>query len=274
MLGMVVIFFAIALHNKSNQNCHNPASNEAVHQSSVRCFVGSNVERIATNTNQGQTKEDKKYELEISNHEAQIDMAWSAKIGVLLGLLGSYLLYWTLCYTRDAADASKKTLGIADKTLKETVSANRRSQRAYLAVERAFVINVIVGQPIKLKVTIENYGPTPAKMLGSAETCGIFINGVKTPLNPPKETFTDLMPPTGKRHFTIVSSNELTSEQLTDIRMGKKIAMGAVSIIYEDIFNIKRTFSYMGTVDKVLINKNDSLRYAFAQEIENKKTAQ
>lgn len=165
---IVALVTAISLHNQTYNNCHTPNKNDGMDGSFLTCPISQNVERVTANTNQGKTQEQKKQELQIADHEAQIDMAWYAKIGVLLGLFGSVLLYWTLSYTRDAASAASKTLDVARDTLAEAKNATRRELRAYIYCHPPNITRIhdFCCDPSKLDLTfefeIENKGQTPA----------------------------------------------------------------------------------------------------------------
>ena len=154
-----------------------------MHQSLVTCPVGQDIERVTSNANQRQTKEQKKYEAEISDHKAQVEMAWYAKIGVLLGIFGSILLYWTLSYTRDAATAANETLKIAKETLADTRENTRRELRAYLSVQNVKIMGKVStsagANDTLVTFDVVNSGQTPAyNVTASIWALGIHSAGL------------------------------------------------------------------------------------------------
>ena len=86
-------------------------------------------------------------------------MARYALGGIIIGIIGTILLFKTVLYTRDAAESAADTLGVARDTLDQSKIANRRSQRAYVQADSAKFSDSDIPR-IVLKVS--NTGNTPA----------------------------------------------------------------------------------------------------------------
>jgi len=158
---MLVMVMGISLYNQSGKSYQSPNYTEPVTQS-VISPIHKRIKGISANKNEREQEQKEKGFFEIADHKAQIRMSTYALYGILLGILGSYLLLRTLLYTRDAATAANQTLGVARNTLTETKSNSRRELRAYLAIHIvAKNINETSGVPT-IYIRFHNRGISPA----------------------------------------------------------------------------------------------------------------
>lgn len=58
-LFVACLVIGIGSYNKSYNNCHTATKDAPMHQSLVTCPVGQDIERVTSNANQRQTKEQK-----------------------------------------------------------------------------------------------------------------------------------------------------------------------------------------------------------------------
>jgi hypothetical protein len=111
---------------EEHRNTNTPPENKPVEKSVTSGTVSQNIKRVPSNDNKGNKQYNKREQsptqeserLKFLDHIAQINMAVTAWIGIVLGVFGAGLLYFTLRYTRDAAKAAGDTLNIARNATK------------------------------------------------------------------------------------------------------------------------------------------------------------
>ena len=135
--------------------------------------IERNTDRVAKaleaqNTRESSAEENKRAR---ENLEAQQKMANAASATVVVAsveatitLVGVLLVGWTLYHTRRAANEAKRAADAANKTVAQSEIFSKQDLRAYLGVEKMRVKSE-VGQKIRLRVPIKNWGKTPARRI-------------------------------------------------------------------------------------------------------------
>jgi len=165
ILGMIVTMFAALTYGYEIENCHAKNTYSQVPESIFGCPISEDIERITAQENQWAYDDQQRQEIKIADHKAQVEMAYYAKVGLILALFGSWLLYWTLSYTRDAAQAAAKTLGIAHDTLTHSKEVSLTEQRPWIFIERDVACEFNFserGVQLYWRYVVQNIGKTPA----------------------------------------------------------------------------------------------------------------
>ncbi len=137
--------------------------------------------------NQKATKEyqDKRdFSTACSDLAAQWNVADITRRAFWIGLIGMGFLAMTLKYTRDASDAARETLNVAQDTLDAAEKNSRRSLRAYLGVQNVIIMGK-ASHPSNtndtfIKFDIVNSGQTPAyDVTVTINAIGIKADGLR-----------------------------------------------------------------------------------------------
>lgn len=133
---LVVSFLGLTLSSQIGQQAKTESYNAPISEPVSVPVIGEIIEGVPTEPNSERQAQDEKRQLEVADHRAQIRMARYALIGVGLGVFGSLLLFWTLRYTRSAAESAQETLKIAQDTLSVTERATKAEFQPYLTISR------------------------------------------------------------------------------------------------------------------------------------------
>lgn len=264
LIAFVVIIGFVAYFLSPTNAHYNPSNNYAAENSypdsRSLTVLHPDIDPIKNITKPTTERDKEKHVAERSDLAAQWAMAHYTFVGLIVGVIGVILIILTFYQSSRAAY-------FTEQALHETKMANRRSQRAYIAIERAFVQKITAGYPIELKITIENFGQTPARITASNSTFQWGWQGEDYTIKL-KEGTSDIIPPNGKRHYEIISDFNATKQHIDSIMTAEgAIAYGWVFVKYTDVFNVERLFTYAAHVSNS-ISKNASLGYAFAREVE------
>ncbi len=128
---------------------------------------------------QGQYEYDRQQQ--IIDHKAQVSMRNAAWFGFGLGVVGMFLLAWTLHETQGAARSAADTLKIAQDTLVEAKKSTRLEMQPYLSCSQILIRENtrVKGKEVRTHqiIKIKNNGKTPAYITGSATS---IIASLKT----------------------------------------------------------------------------------------------
>jgi len=201
ILFLIVLFPCVALgqdppvDGATTQSIGDTQRNSPLNESEVSALIESlttavdYLSRNAAAQNYGSDYDRESVGLQGRDLDAQENMASSTKImaivavpALLLTIIGVYMLGRTLAYTREAADHTRKTLGVAQKTLTESRKVTKAAQRTAIAAEdtvkqnRAWMcVNTdttltpfLNEKGIRVEIRIENGGGTPALRVKTA----------------------------------------------------------------------------------------------------------
>jgi len=207
-----------------------------------------------------------------SDLAAQWETADMAHLAFRMGLLGIILLSWTLFETRNASDSAAETLKIAENTLYETKKTNKRAQRAYIGIEKAYISKLAKGSQVIFHIWLKNYGTTPAKLLSRKHTVTWVDDSNTTNF----EKIIDnecsrlkrrtIINPSEHRRITITSKDSISQEDILVMALTQNFLASALSVKYSDIFGNIYELNFIGVVSPDEFAKNDSLTFTCDEE--------
>ena len=144
---------------------------------------------------------------------------------------------------QDAAEANKKSIELAERSIKATQEQFRLDQRAWLSMrEPKFTESLNLQKSLRISCTIKNVGKTPAQRVHyrykvSIQTLGEPILWI--PFIPVIFDNNDICyAPGDENTIQIMSKSVLTQEEIGFIESGRGIFSINIEVTYFDIYNV------------------------------------
>lgn len=172
------------------------------------------------------------------DHKSQIFMAIFTGFGIVVALVGLYMIWRTLIYTGSAATAATETLKVAQKTIEETKIASANSLRAYVGV-KAFNYHfrpMTDGRAaFSASAVIKNFGQTPAYNHKNSSSIEVVVSPHDGQITPA---------PLNAEGITLFPSSEplntnniiLSAENVQALISRDKVVLVIIHIAYDDIY--------------------------------------